>query len=327
MKVGILMDPISDICIYKDTSFAMLLAFQTRNYELYYMQSSGIFLQNGTVFAFMQRLWVKDNASSWFELSDLRIQSLNDLDIFLMRKNPPFNMSYIYLTYLLEIAEKKGLLVVNKPKSLRNANEKLFASWFPQCIPRTLVTSQKNLLQTFLQEHKKIVIKPLGSMSGQSIFRITTQDPNTIVIIDNMTNNGKRLVMAQQFIPSIKEGGDKRIILIDGKPVPYVLARIPAKDDFRGNLAARARGEGRELTDRDRWICQQVGPTLSQAGLWFVGLDVIGNYLTEINVTSPTGVRELESQFDINIMDSFIDFLEEKLIVRTMFSTNISQND
>lgn len=315
IKIGILMDPISDIHVYKDTSFAMLLAFQTRNYELYYMEASDIFLQNGEVHAFMRRLRVKDNTSFWFELNDSHVQSLDKLDILLMRKEPPFNMSYIYLTYLLELAEKKGLLVVNKPASLRDANEKLFASWFPQCIPRTLVTSHKELLQKFLQEQKEIIIKPLGGMAGKSIFRLTTRDPNALVIIDIMTANGKRLVMAQKFIAAIKNG-DKRIILINGEPVPYSLARIPAEGDFRGNLAAKARWEGRELTDRDRWICQQVAPILRQKGLWFVGLDVIGDYLTEINVTSPTGIRELETQFKINIADQFVDFLQNNLTIR-----------
>ena len=304
------MDSIFNIHIHKDTSFAMLLAFQARNYELYYMEASDIFLQNGKVHAFMRRLRVKDNSSSWFKLNNSHIQSLSKLDIFLVRKDPPFNMSYIYLTYLLELAEKDGLLVVNKPASLRDANEKLFTSWFPQCMPRTLVTSRKELLRTFLQEQKEIIIKPLGAMAGKSIFRLTTRDPNVLVIIDTMTASGKRPVMAQQFIAAIRDG-DKRIILINGDPIPYSLARIPAKGDFRGNLAAGARWEGRELTDRDRWICQQVAPTLRQKGLWFVGLDVIGDYLTEINVTSPTGVRELEAQFKINIADQFVDFLKK----------------
>lgn len=303
------MDPIFNIHIYKDTSFAMLLAFQKRNYELYYMEASDVFLRNGKVHAFMRRLKVKDNPCSWFELNDSRTQSLSELDVFLMRKDPPFNMSYIYLTYLLELAEKEGLLVVNKPASLRDANEKLFISWFPQCTPKTLVTSRKELLQTFLQEQKEIIIKPLGAMAGKSIFRLATQDPNVLIVIDIMTANGKRLVMAQQFVAAIKDG-DKRIILINGEPIPYALARIPAKGDFRGNLAARAKWEGRKLTNRDRWICQQVAPTLRQKGLWFVGIDVIGDYLTEINVTSPTGIRELEAQFKINIADQFVDFLK-----------------
>ncbi|MBT8506632.1 glutathione synthase [Coxiella-like endosymbiont of Rhipicephalus sanguineus] len=311
MKIGILMDPISKIHVYKDTSFALLLALQARNYELHYMEAPDIFLQNRKVHAFIRRLQVKDNTSSWFELSAPYIQPLNGLDIFLMRKDPPFNMSYIYLTYFLELAEKEGLFVVNKPASLRDANEKLFASWFPQCTPKTLVTSRKELLQLFLQEQKEIIIKPLGAMAGKSIFRLTAQDPNVFVVIDTMTANGKRLVMAQQFIPAIKDG-DKRIILINGEPIPYALARIPAKGDFRGNLAVGARGVGQELTDHDRWICQQVGPTLCQKGLWFVGLDVIGDYLTEINVTSPTGIRELETQFKINIADQFVDFLEKQ---------------
>ena len=311
MKIGILMDPISNIHIYKDTSFALLLALQARNYKLHYMEATDIFLRNKKVHAFMRRLYVKDNTSSWFKLSSPYIHPLNWLDIFLMRKDPPFNMSYIYLTYLLELAEKDGLFVVNKPASLRDANEKLFSNWFPQCIPKTLVTSRKELLQLFLQEQKEIIIKPLGAMAGKSIFRLTTQDPNVFVIIDTMTANGKQLVMAQKFIPSIKYG-DKRIILINGTPIPYALARIPSKGDFRGNLAAGAIGVGQELSNRDQWICQQVGPSLAQKGLWFVGLDIIGDYLTEINVTSPTGIRELETQFKINIAEQFVDFLEKQ---------------
>lgn len=311
MKIGILMDPISNILVSKDTTFAFLLAIQARNYELHYMEAPDIFLKDGKTHAFMRRLYVKNN-TPWFELSNPSIQPLNMLDIFLMRKDPPFNMSYIYLTYLLELAEKDGLFVVNRPSSLRDANEKLFASWFPKCTPKTLVTSHKELLQLFLKEHKEIVIKPLDGMAGQSVFRLTNQDPNFFVIIDTMTSNGKQLVMAQEFIPAIKDG-DKRVILIDGKPVPYALARFPAKGDFRGNLATGAKGVGKKLTERDQWICQEVGPTLRQKGLWFVGLDIIGDYLTEINVTSPTGVRELESQFTIKIADQFVDFLEQHI--------------
>lgn len=312
LKVGILMDPISAIHVYKDTSFALLLALQARQHELYYMEAADIFLREGKTFGSMSRLHVEDNTSDWFALSKRETKSLNTLDILLMRKDPPFNMSYVYLTYLLELAEKEGLLVVNKPSALRDANEKLFASWFPQCTPKTLVTSRKDLLEDFIQEQKEIVIKPLGAMAGQSIFRLTTGDTNIPVVIETMTAGGNRLVMAQQFIPEIKEG-DKRIILINGEPIPYALARIPPKGDFRGNLALGAKGEGRELTDRDRWICKQVGPTLREKGLWFVGLDVIGDYLTEINVTSPTCVRELQAQFDIDIAGQLIDFLEKQM--------------
>ena len=318
MNVGILMDPIHTIHVRKDTSFAFLLALQARQHELYYLEPTDIFLKDSKVFGFFSQIHVQDNTSHWFNLSERKTKSLHELDILLIRKNPPFNMAYIYLTYLLELSEKDGLFVVNKPMSLRDANEKLFTSWFPHCTPKTLVTSNRDLLVEFTHELKEIVVKPLNAMAGQSVFRLTTDDPNVPVIIETMTGQGNRLVMAQQFIHEIKQS-DKRIILINGEPVPYALARIPATGDFRGNLATGARGEGRELTDRDRWICKQVGPTLREKGLWFVGLDVIGDYLTEINVTSPTGIRELEAQFNIDIAGKLIDFLESQYNERDTF--------
>ena len=310
LKFGVLMDPIKTIEIYKDTTFAILLALQVRGHEIYYLEPADIFLKNEKVFGSVRRMRVEDNSSHWFDADEREIRLLHTLDILLMRKDPPFNMSYIYLTYLLELAEKEGLLVVNKPASLRDANEKLFTSRFPQCTPKTLITSRKKILQQFIHEQKTIIIKPLDAMAGESIFYLTANDPNVPVIIEMMTVYDRQLVMAQQFIPEVKFG-DKRIILINGEPIPYALARIPSKDDFRGNLARGAKGEGRELTVRDRWICKQVGPTLREKGLWFVGLDVIGDYLTEINVTSPTGIRELQAQFDIDIAGQLINFIEK----------------
>ncbi len=309
MKIGILMDPLATIHVYKDTSFAILLAAQARNHEIYYLEPADIWLRDGLVYGSLRTLRVKDDSSSWFELGERQIHPLTYLDLLLMRKDPPFNMNYVYLTYLLELAEKHGLRVVNKPASLRDANEKLFTSWFPQCCPKTLVTSNKDLLKQFIHEQKEIVIKPLGAMAGQSIFHLTADDANVPVVIETMTDNGTKLAMAQKFIPEIKNG-DKRIILINGEPVPFALARIPPKGDFRGNLAVGAKGESRELNDRDRWICTQVGPTLRDKGLLFVGLDVIGDYLTEINVTSPTGIRELHAQRNIDVAGQFISFLE-----------------
>ena len=311
LKFGILMDPIGNITIHKDTTFAILLALQERQHKIYYMEPADIFLKNEQVLGSMRRLQVDDNPSDWFNLSESEIRPLNTLDILLMRKDPPFNMSYIYLTYLLELAEKHGLLIVNKPAGLRDANEKLFTIWFPQCTPRTLITSQKGILQQFILIQKEVIIKPLGAMTGESIFYLTVNDPNIPVIIEIMTAHGSELVMAQKFIPEIKFG-DKRIILINGEPISYALARIPHQNDFRGNLARGAKGEGRKLTERDYWICKQVGPTLRKKGLLFVGLDIIGDYLTEINVTSPTGVRELKIQFNIDIADQFVVFLENK---------------
>lgn len=312
LNLGILMDPIDAINIKKDTSFAMLLAAQARDWNIHYMEPTDVWLQEGITWGNMRSLNVKDDPIKWFELGKTKSQPLHELDVLLMRKDPPFNMKYIYLTYLLEYAEAKGLLVVNKPASLRDANEKLFASWFPQCCPKTLVSSQAELLKTFASQEKDIVIKPLGGMAGQSIFHITENDPNLPVVIETMTHQGEQLVMAQKFIPEIKNG-DKRIILINGKPIPYALARIPQSGDFRGNLAVGAKGQGRELTDRDQWICEQVGPILQKKGLWFVGLDVIGDYLTEINVTSPTGIRELDAQFQLNIAGDLMDFIEKSL--------------
>ena len=312
IKLGILMDPIEEIKVYKDTSFAMLLEAQRRDWQSYYIRPHDIWLQDGITWGRMSAIHVKDSETNWFDLEDTIEQPLVECDVLLMRKDPPFNMRYIHLTYLLEQAEAQGLLVLNKPSSLRDANEKLFTSWFPQCCPKTLISSYIELLKEFIANEKDVVVKPLDGMGGASVFRVGQNDPNKNVILETMTKNENRFVMAQRFIPEI-EKGDKRIILIDGEPVPHLLARVPAADDFRGNLASGAIGEGRELSDRDYWICQQVGPTLREKGLLFVGLDVIGDYLTEINVTSPTGIREIDRIFNINIAGRFFDMIEQKL--------------
>jgi len=309
MKLGILMDPISHIHVEKDTSFAMLLEAQSRDYDIFYLEPGDIWLQDGICWGRMDGISVEDDIDQWFELHEEVIQPLVDLDVFLMRKDPPFNIDYVHSTYLLEQAEAQGLLVINKPSSLRDANEKLFTSWFPQCCPRTLVSSTPDLLKDFVYAEGQAVIKPLGGMGGKSVFSVNEADPNLNVILETMTRDGQVLVMAQQFIPEIVDG-DKRILLINGEPVPYALARIPAEGDFRGNLASGATSEGRELTDRDHWICEQVGPTLREKGLDFVGLDVIGDYLTEINVTSPTCVRELDALYNLNICGDFFDHIE-----------------
>ena len=312
LHLGVLMDPIASIKPHKDTTFAMLLEAQARHMKIYYLEPKDIWLQDGLIWARTYPLRVQDNPTQWFELGNSTEQPLTELDVLLMRKDPPFNMEYIYLTYLLEQAEANGLWVLNKPASLRDANEKLYATQFPQCCPKTVVTSQPDLLKEFAYNEEEIVIKPLGGMAGRSIFHVKADDSNLRVIIETMTQNGQQFVMAQRFVPEIQHG-DKRIILINGEPIPYALARIPAPGDFRGNLAAGATGEGRELTDRDLWICEQVGPTLRNKGLWFVGLDVIGDYLTEINVTSPTGVRELDAQFNLNICAELMDFIEDQV--------------
>jgi len=312
MNIGFLMDPIANINIKKDTTFAMLLASQERGWSNHFILPEHIWLQDGIAWGRMQLVTVYDDPKHFYELGDVVEQPLVDLDVLLMRKDPPVDMQFIYLTYILEQAESQGLLVLNKPSSLRDANEKLFTSWFPHCCPKTLVTSQADLILDFLDAVGDAVIKPLGAMGGESIFRLSVDDPNHNVIVETVTQRGTKKIMVQQFIPEIISG-DKRILMIDGEPVLYALARVPASDDFRGNLASGAEGVGRELTDRDRWICEQVGPVLKEKGLLFVGLDVIGDYLTEINVTSPTCARELNRLYDLDIAGDFLDVVDELL--------------
>lgn len=311
MKCGMIMDPITSVKIAKDTSFAILLEAYARNYELYYFEPNDIWLQEGMTWGRSRRLKVYDNPEHWFDLGEAVDAPLAELDILFMRKDPPFNMDYIYLTYLLEQAQSQGLWVINNPSALRDANEKLFTLWFPQCCPKTVISSKKNILRTFVDQVKEVVVKPLDKMGGQSIFRVTQNDPNLNVILETVTENYSRVIVAQQFIPEIKEG-DKRILMIDGEPVSYALARKPRGGDFRGNLAAGGEAVGQELTERDFWIAAQVGPTLREKGLVFVGLDVIGDYLTEINVTSPTCARELDAIFNINIAGQLLDAIEKK---------------
>ncbi len=312
-RIGIVMDPIANINIKKDSSFAMLLAAQARGWSLFYMEAADIYLHDGDVSAVMSALSVTDISNNYYQLDEASEQSLSSLDVILMRKDPPFDMEYIYATYLLEQAESAGTLVVNKPQSLRDANEKLFTSWFPQCCPPTLVSSNADRIRAFQQQHHDIILKPLDGMGGASIFRLAVGDPNTNVVIETITDHGQKTIMAQRFIPEISEG-DKRILIIDGEPVPYALARIPAKGETRGNLAAGGRAEGRELTARDRWICEQVGDTLRQKGLLFVGIDVIGDYLTEINVTSPTCIRELDGLYNLDIAGQLMDSIDQRLV-------------
>ncbi|MCW8909218.1 MAG: glutathione synthase [Gammaproteobacteria bacterium] len=309
IKLGIIMDPIESINIKKDSSFAMLLAAQRKNWQIFYIKQSEIFQQDKHVFANSQALQVKDHQQNWFTTDQTQVINLADLDVILMRKDPPFDMEYIYTTYLLEHVEKSGTLVINKPASLRDANEKLFATQFPQCCTSTLVTRHPGKLRDFINEHKDVILKPLDGMGGESIFRVTPKDPNLSVIIETMTRHNSKTIMAQKYIPEITDG-DKRILLINGEAVPYSLARIPAEGETRGNLAAGGQGVGMPLTDREKWICQQVGPRLKEMGLIFVGIDVIGDYLTEINVTSPTCIRELDSQFNLDIGMQLMDCIE-----------------
>jgi len=312
IRLGMVMDPIQRINIKKDTSFAMLLEAQSRNWELHYMELNDLYLRDGKAYARTQTLQVQRNPEKWYDFSGQQEIALAELDVIIMRKDPPFDLEYIYATYLLEQAETAGTLIVNKPQSLRDANEKLFTAWFPQCCASTLVTREASRIRDFLEEHQEIILKPLDGMGGASIFHIRENDPNLSVILETMTEHASRFIMAQKYLPEIKHG-DKRILLVDGQPVPYALARIPASGETRGNLAAGGRAEGRELTERDRWIAEQVGPTLKAKGLIFVGIDVIGDHLTEINVTSPTCVQELDRQFGLNISALLMDSIEQKL--------------
>ncbi len=312
IKLGMVMDPIHRINIKKDTSFAMLLEAQARNWELHYMELNDLFLNDGETHAKTRKLQVQRHPQQWHKFISEQEITLADLDVIIMRKDPPFDQEYIYVTYLLEQAERAGTLIINKPQSLRDANEKLFTAWFPQCCANTLVAREPQRIRDFLHKHQAIILKPLDGMGGTSIFHVREDDPNLSVILEIMTQHASRFVMAQKYLPEIKDG-DKRILLINGKAVPYALARIPATGETRGNLAAGGRAEGRELTERDRWIAQQVGPTLKEKGLIFVGIDVIGNYLTEINVTSPTCVQELDQQFGLNISAQLMDYIETNL--------------
>lgn len=316
ISLGVVMDPIGSIKFHKDTTLAMLLAAQARGWTLHYMEPRDLFLRDGRSGGHMQPLKVWANKHRWFELGDARDRPLGELDVILMRKDPPVDMEFVYATHLLEQAERDGALVVNRAASLRDANEKLFATEFPQCAPPTLVSHREEELRAFIEEQGTAVLKPLGAMGGASVFRIAHGDPNTGVIIETLTDNGARFVMAQRYLPEITEEGDKRILLIDGEPVPYALARIPAAGEFRGNLAAGGRGVAVELSDRDRWICQQVAPVLREKGLLFVGLDVIGDHLTEINVTSPTCLRELDEAHGLDIAGEFMELIEARLAKR-----------
>lgn len=311
IKFGVVMDPLENIKPEKDTTFAVMLKAQQRNWETFYIPFNRLFLEKNRVNAQMSRVTLTDQSSDYFQLQPTILQSLEELDIIFMRKDPPFNMEYIYMTYLLQKVAERGVRVINNPQSVRDANEKLFTTWFPQCCPDTVVTSQSDVIKSFATKYDAIVIKPLDGMGGHSIFCTDKNDKNLNVIIDTLTHGQTQLVMAQAFIPAIKQG-DKRLLMIDGEPVDYVLARIPHADDFRGNLAAGASSEGRELTERDRWIAAQVGPILREKGLSFVGLDIIGDYLTEINVTSPTCARELERLYPIDICGKLLDFMAKK---------------
>ena len=312
IKLGIVMDPIGSIKANKDSSLAMLLAAQKRGWELYYMEQGDLFLEGSRCHASLTCVEVRDSDTDWYTLSEKRSTPLDELDVILMRKDPPVNMEYIYTTFLLQRAEAHGALVVNDPGAIRNASEKLYTAWFPQCSPPTRVSRDIGRLREFLAEHGDIIVKPLDGMGGASVFRIQNGDPNLNVILETITADGTTSAMAQRYIPEIT-AGDKRILMINGEPFPHALARIPASGETRGNLAAGGRGEGVDLSKRDLWICEQLGPALRKQGLMFVGLDVIGDYLTEINVTSPTCIRELDSLYNADIAGQFLDTIAKRL--------------
>ncbi|MFP1726150.1 glutathione synthase [Lonsdalea quercina] len=316
IKLGIVMDPIAAINIKKDTSFAMLLEAQRRGWELHYMEMDDLYLNAGEARATTRKLSVEHNYDGWYQFGDAQDIALHELDVVLMRKDPPFDTEFIYATYILERAEEKGTLIVNKPQSLRDCNEKLFTAWFSDLTPATLVTRRADKLREFHQQYKDVILKPLDGMGGASIFRLKQDDANVSVIIETLTEHGSRYCMAQNYLPAIKDG-DKRVLVVDGEPVPYCLARIPQGGETRGNLAAGGRGEARPLSESDWRIARTVAPTLKQKGLIFVGLDIIGDRLTEINVTSPTCVREIEAAFpDISITGMLMDAIERRLSAR-----------
>ena len=315
VKLGVVMEPIADINVKKDTTLAMLLAAQRRGWELYYMEQNDLSLDQGLARGIVRRLSVQDNPESWYELGSPQDTALSELDVLLMRKDPPFDMDFIYSTYILEAAQRAGTLVVNDPRSLRDCNEKLFATQFPQCCPPLIAAASAARLKAFHAEHGDVIFKPLDGMGGASIFRVKAGDPNLSVIIETLTDHGRQQIMAQKFLPEIV-AGDKRILMVDGGPAEYGLARIPMSGETRGNLAAGGSGVAMPLTDRGRWICAQVAPVLREKGLLFVGLDVIGDYLTEINVTSPTCVRELDRAHELDIAGDLMDVISTKLAAR-----------
>jgi len=311
--LAVVMDPIADIKFSKDSTLAMLLAAQADGFELRYLEMGDLMLRDGVALGRTRPLKVFKDPARWFELGEPVLQRLGDLDAILMRKDPPFDTEYIYSTYILERAQDQGALVVNDPRGLRDMNEKVYTAWFPQCCAPTLITRDMADMQAFLTEHDKIVCKPLHGMGGRSIFVLERGDKNTNVVFETLTDYGANFAIVQRYLPEIVTGGDSRVLLVDGAPIPYALARIPSAEDNRGNLAAGATGVGRPLRERDVFLTSQIGPRLAERGMLFVGLDVIGDYVTEINVTSPTGIRELDQQFGIDIAALLIAAIRRRL--------------
>ncbi len=313
VKLGVVMDPIGAIKPYKDSTFAMLLEAQRRGWDISYMQLGDMWLIDGEARARMRPLRVADQARDFFELGDGLEQPLSELDVILMRKDPPFDMEYVLSTYILERAQESGVQVVNDPGALRDVNEKAYVAWFAEICPATVITRSMQVMREFLSQHSKIVVKPMDGMGGKSIFVVSEGDANANVILETITGHGERFATAQAYIPQISETGDTRILLIGGKPIPHGLVRIPPSGDHRGNLAVGGRAEGRELSAQELAICAEVGPVLDGLGVVFAGIDVIGGRLTEINVTSPTGIRELDKLFSVNIAAELMDCIESRL--------------
>ena len=312
IKLGVVMDPIEDIHYKKDTTLALLWAAQDRGWSLFYMTPDALYLDGDRPMAVAQPLTVHRDPDHWFDLCEPEDISLSELNVCLMRKDPPFDMEYIYATYLLERAERQGTLIVNRCQSLRDCNEKLFATEFPQCCPTLLVSRDMSKLKAFHRQHRDVIFKPLDGMGGSAIFRAREDDPNVSVILETLTQSGNETIMAQRYLSAISEG-DKRILMVNGEPIPFCLARVPLAGESRGNLAAGGSGRVQPLSERDLWIASQVGPTLKQRGLFFVGLDVIGDYLTEINVTSPTCLREIEAETGLDIAGTLLDAVSDCL--------------
>jgi glutathione synthase len=316
IRLAVVMDPIEEIKYPKDTSLAMLQAAQHRGYELYYLTQDDLYLRDGQARGWARRLTVFADPARWFALGDTEDLPLGDFDIILMRKDPPFDMEFIYTTYILERAELAGAMVVNRPQGLRDMNEKVYTAWFPQFCAPTLVTRSMAAMERFAAEHARVVVKPLHGMGGRSIFVVDQQDKNLRVVFETLTEYGSRFAIVQKYLPEIVTSGDSRVLVIDGQPAPYALARMPSATDNRGNLAAGATGVARPLNDRDRQLVAGIGPALAERGMLFVGLDVIGGCVTEINVTSPTGVREIDKQCGTDIAGLFIDAAGRRLAAR-----------
>ena len=310
MKLGVVMDPIETINFKKDSTLAMMIEAQRKGHEIIYITPDSLFINSGISYASSNKMEVRNDPSDWFTKEEETIIELSELDSILMRQDPPFNSGYIYNTYVLEMAARQGVNIFNNPRSLRDCNEKVYATEFPQCCTKHLVTSRKDFLTDFVLENKDTVIKPLDGMGGASIFRVKANDPNLNVILETITDHFTEKVMIQEFIPEISEG-DKRILIVDGKPMSASIARVPAEGELRGNLAAGASAVAKSLSDRDLWICEEVGPSLVEKGLLLVGLDIIGDYLTEINVTSPTCFKEYKELCDIDVAEIFIESVEQ----------------